>query len=172
MMRKTMLSGNYKRFSLNDALHFDMLQFMDDTVMLCNWQQQLLWRVRLGIAPSKFLRVVMGTSSKRLTYWIPLLDKLRKKLSVWNGKHISLGGRIVLLNLVLANLPIYPFSFFKAPKSIITQIIRIQRECLWGEGEDRRKLCWISWANLCRSKSIGGLDIKQCGLFNRVLLRK
>lgn len=42
---------------------------------------------------------------------------------------------MVLLNLVLNNLVVHFFSFYKAPKSVIKSIIKIQSVLLWGEIE-------------------------------------
>lgn len=35
---------------------------------------------------------------------------------MWQAKLLSQGGRLVLVNLVLSNLPLYYFLIFKAPK--------------------------------------------------------
>lgn len=51
----------------------------------------------------------------------------------------------MLLNSILANLPIYQFSFYKAPKIIVKEVIRIQRELLWGGVDGQSKMCWLSW---------------------------
>lgn len=47
---------------------------------------------------------------------------------------------MVLLNLVLNNLAIHFLSFYKAPKSIIKSIIKIQRVFLWGRIEKEEDL--------------------------------
>lgn len=60
-------------------------------------------------------------------------------------RNLSLGDRIVFINSVLSNLPIYFLSFIKAPRKVSKEIILIQR---------------------------GGLGIKDIHLFNLSLLGK
>jgi len=47
-----------------------------------------------------------------------------------------MGGRITLINSVLAALPIYLLSFFKIPKKVVHKIVSIQRKFLWGGQQD------------------------------------
>jgi hypothetical protein len=41
---------------------------------------------------------------------------LKKRFSGWKGKHLSVGGHLVVINLVLSSLPLYMMSFFSKPK--------------------------------------------------------
>lgn len=61
---------------------------------------------------------------------------------------------------------------FHGFKSIVKEIIRIQREFLWGGSEGQSKMCWLSWSKICRSKANGGLGVKHYEAFNLVLLSK
>ncbi|CAJ2658352.1 unnamed protein product [Trifolium pratense] len=97
---------------------------------------------------------------------------MMKRLNTWSGRQLSYGGRITLINSVLASLPVYFFSFFKAPKCVINQLVRIQRNFLWGGGLEDKKLCWVKWDQVCRAKEQGGLGVKNLELFNIALLSK
>jgi hypothetical protein len=57
----------------------------------------------------------IGRDSKKLGFWYPLLDRIKKKLLGWNSRNSSMGGRLILLKSVLSSIPAYFFSFFKAP---------------------------------------------------------
>lgn len=76
-----------------------------------------------------------------------------------------LGGRIALINSVLYSLPVYMFSFYKAPKKNLKTIVAIQRKFLWG-GDEELKICWVSWSKICLPKKERGLGIKNVELFN------
>lgn len=82
------------------------------------------------------------------------------------------GGRITLINLVLPSVSLYYFSFFKAPKKVIKELTRIQRNFLWGGSEEVRKTAWVSWSNICLPKESGGSGIRNMELFNISLLGK
>lgn len=100
------------------------------------------------------------------------MDKVRKRLSKWKGKLMSIGARVVVLNAILRNLPIFQFSFFKASKKVIQDIIKLQIVFLWGGGELKKKINWVSWSSICKPKKHGGLGVKDCVKLNLELLSK
>lgn len=63
------------------------------------------------------------------------MDNIIRRLNVWHNRFLSIGGRVVLLNSVLANILISFFLFYKALKVIVNEIIMLQRVFL---GVDRK----------------------------------
>jgi hypothetical protein len=47
---------------------------------------------------------------------------IKKRLSSWKGKHLSVGGRLTLINSVLSSLPMYMMSFFLIPKEVLKKL--------------------------------------------------
>jgi hypothetical protein len=127
---------------------------------------------RLGEIPFNYLGLPVGANPRRLSTWVPLVDYLKKRLSSWGKKHISLGGRIVLINSVLNAIPIFYMSFLKMPVQVVKVVTRIQREFLWGGVKGGRKLSWISWKMVCREKKNGGLGVRDVKVVNMSLLSK
>ncbi|XP_058783599.1 uncharacterized protein LOC131658308 [Vicia villosa] len=62
-----------------------------------------------------FLGIRLGSNHKRISWWKPLIDKLKDPLAAWKGRFLSFGGRITLVKSVLSSLSIFQLSFFKAP---------------------------------------------------------
>ncbi|KAL8523889.1 hypothetical protein ACS0TY_013738 [Phlomoides rotata] len=83
-----------------------------------------------------------------------------------------MGGKATLVQSVLSALPTYCLSFYKFPKITIREIKKLQREFLWGGCEVKRKIPWVAWGDICKSKEEGGLGLKEIGVFNRALLGK
>lgn len=78
---------------------------------------------KLGKNPFIYLDIPIGTNPMRIATWKqPIIGKNRERLSYWKSRHLSSGGRIVLINSVLSNLPIYFLSFFKAPNKVLKLI--------------------------------------------------
>jgi hypothetical protein len=71
--------------------------------------------------PFRFLGIPVGANPRRKATWSPILEIMRKRLSIWNGRHLSIGGRVTLINSVLSSLPLYFFSFYKAPICVIKE---------------------------------------------------
>jgi hypothetical protein len=122
--------------------------------------------------PFRFLGIPVGANPRRRATWIPIIESMKKRLSTWNGRILSIGGRVTLINSVLSSLPLYYFSFFKAPSCVIKELVSIQRNFLWGGREGERKMCWVSWERICQPKKLGGLGIKNLEIFNSSLLCK
>ncbi|XP_058770098.1 uncharacterized protein LOC131643795 [Vicia villosa] len=122
--------------------------------------------------PFKFLGIMVGSNPRRCASWSGVVSSLKKKLSVWKVRLLSIGGRVTLLNSVLSSIPIYTMSFFKAPVKIIKDIITIQSRFLWGGNIEKKSIAWVSWYNICKPKEEGGLGVKHIGYFNKALLCK
>jgi hypothetical protein len=77
---------------------------------------------RTGTIPFVHLGLPIVGDDQKLSFWKPVVDRITARLSSWNNKFLSFGGRLVLLKYVLSSLPVYFLSFFKAPTSIISSI--------------------------------------------------
>ncbi|MCH80186.1 LINE-1 reverse transcriptase like, partial [Trifolium medium] len=81
--------------------------------------------------PFRFLGIPVGANPRRKATWLPIIDKMKKRLSSWNGRHLSIGGRVTLINSVLSSLPLYFFSFFKAPACVIQDLNILKKSSIW-----------------------------------------
>lgn len=88
------------------------------------------------------------------------------------GETIIIRGSIVMLNVISNNIPIYYFSLYKVPKTIIQDIMKLQCIFLWGGDDESRKINWVSWSILCTTKKGVVLGVKYFERFNIALLRK
>jgi hypothetical protein len=61
---------------------------------------------------------------RRLTLaeWKLVEERLPKCLSSWKGKLLSLGGRLILINLVLSNMVLHMILFFLLPKGVLHKL--------------------------------------------------
>jgi len=82
----------------------------------------LVLSCRDGSVPFVYLGLPVGGKAHRLDFWKPLVLCIDSRLSGWKSKHLSLGGRLVLLKYVMSSLPVYALSFFKAPSGIVSSI--------------------------------------------------
>lgn len=121
--------------------------------------------------PFKFLGLPVGANPRRCSTWEPIVDSLKKRLAVWKGRYLSIGGRIALINSVLSSLPLY-FSFFKAPKKVLKSLVAIQRNFLWNGCGESQKINWVCWEKVCLLKDKRGLGVKNLEWFNHSLLAK
>ena len=93
-----------------------------------------LLQCRVGHLPFVYLGLPIGGNTRHLSFWEPIINRIKSRLSGWKSKHLSLGGRLVLLKSVLSSLSVYALSFFKAPAGIISSIESIFNCILLGGG--------------------------------------
>nr|KYP40220.1 Putative ribonuclease H protein At1g65750 family [Cajanus cajan] len=92
--------------------------------------------------PFNYLGIPIGVVARRRATWKPVIDKIKNKLAGWKNKTISLAGRICLINSILSAIPLYFLFFFRLPKTVLKEIISIQRKFMWGMDDKETKICW------------------------------
>eukprot|EP00253_Pinus_taeda_P006105 PITA_06105 len=110
--------------------------------------------------PSKYLGAPLSDSAIKQESWRTLLDKLDSKLSSWTFRALNLAGRLVLIKSVLQAMPLYLFSILAAPKGVLKAIRNLQRNFLWGSTSQNRKWALVKWTEFCKTKSEGGLGLR------------
>ena len=93
-----------------------------------------------GSWPIKYLGVPVSGSSIQVSTWLPLVEKINKRLDGWKGGALSLGGRLTLLNSCLSSIPIYSMSMYLLPKTILKKNRCDQEEILLARGESEEKI--------------------------------
>ena len=97
-------------------------------------------RCKVGKIPFLYLGLSIGGDPRRLSFWEPVVNRIKSRLSGWHSRFLSFGGRLILLKSVLTALPVYALSFFKAPAGIISSIESLLGDCgilimlCWGNG--------------------------------------
>ena len=114
---------------------------------------------KAGSLPSFYVcfPLCVGVASKALRSLV--IERMEKRLSLWKADYLSLGGRITLIKVVLANLPIYFMSMFRCPLEVNKRIEKLQRDILW-HGTGKKKSHLIKWSQVCKPKKEGGMGIR------------
>ncbi|GKU89448.1 hypothetical protein SLEP1_g3583 [Rubroshorea leprosula] len=137
-----------------------------------SWQTEMAYRLHCkeGELPFKYLGIPIGGNNRRKAMWQPMIQAVERKLASWKGRYLSMGGRITLINSVLSSLPVFLMSAYVIPKGTLLSIDKIRRRFLWGGGAEERKINWVSWRDVCKSKDEGGLGVRVLRKFNLALM--
>ena len=63
-------------------------------------------------------------------------------------------------------------SLFVIPRKVRIRLERIQRDFLWGDLGDKRKIHLVKWPDVCKAKNFGGLGLRRLNSLNQALLGK
>jgi hypothetical protein len=102
----------------------------------------------------------------------PVEDRFEKKLGCWQGKLLSYGDRLILINSVLTSLPMFMLSFLEIPKGVLKRLDFYRSRFFWQSDQSKRKYRLTKWNIICRPKDQGGLGIEVLEIKNRCLLSK
>jgi hypothetical protein len=65
----------------------------------------------VGLFPIKYLGVPVSTSRLKVVVWLKLEEKHAKKLEIWQGNSLSMGGRSVLINTATYHMSMFLIPF-------------------------------------------------------------
>lgn len=134
------------------------------------WVQAVIGCTRSDF-PVQYLGVPLTTKSPTRALFMPLIEKVERKLSGWKGKLISKGGRLQLVQAVLSAISVYHMMCFRLPQWVIQRIDKIRRLFLWGSSTDNnRAISLINCATACKPRKWGGLGISNLNITNISLL--
>ncbi|GJR05897.1 RNA-directed DNA polymerase, eukaryota [Tanacetum coccineum] len=122
--------------------------------------------------PFNYLGIMVGGNMSLVKSWDETIHKLKKRLSIWKLKTLSIGGRLTLLKSVLGSTPIYNLSLFKVPKSVLNKMENLRSNFFNGIQEGDRKIVWVKWIKVLAAKKFGGLGVSSFFALNRGLIAK
>jgi hypothetical protein len=109
------LSGLKINFHKSELFCFGEAQELID-------QYTKLFGCNPGALPMKFLGIPIHYRTLSNASWKRAEERFEKRLSSRKGKHLSIGGRLMLINSVLSSLPMYMMSFFAIPRGVLKKL--------------------------------------------------
>nr|GEU47948.1 RNA-directed DNA polymerase, eukaryota, reverse transcriptase zinc-binding domain protein [Tanacetum cinerariifolium] len=123
-------------------------------------------------APFLYLGSYVGGIMHKLHSWANIVDIVKRRLSRWKMKMLSVRGRLTLIKSVLGSMPIFHMSMFKVPSGILHNLESIRGKFSNGHEMLSNKASWTQWNKVLASKANGGLRISSLYALNRSLLFK
>ncbi|KAK6803130.1 hypothetical protein RDI58_000914 [Solanum bulbocastanum] len=111
-------------------------------------------------APITYLGCPLFIGRPKLIYFSELINKIVNRVTGWQSRILSYGGKATLIKHVLQSLPIHILSAISPPSSTIKQIQDIMADFFWGWRNDRKKYHWSSWRNLSFPYDEGGIEVR------------
>lgn len=83
------------------------------------------------------------------------MERVERRLVGWKVKFLSIGGRIILIQAVLSNLPVYFMLLYRCPMSVVNRLEKLRRDFLWQGNESKKKYHLVEWKAVCNYKKVG-----------------
>jgi hypothetical protein len=131
-----------------------------------------IFNCQVGLFSIKYLGMPISPSRLHVIDWTRLEEKLNKKLDIWQGSSLSIGGRSTLIKSSLSSTVIYHMPMFLLPKTSIERMEKIRRRLFWQWGKMKRKYHLVKWDIIYKAKKKGVLGLKNLRKLNIRLLCK
>lgn len=112
-------------------------------------------------SPLTYLGCPIYIGRQLVIYYSGLVAKVLARITGWQTKMLSYGGRAVLIKHVLQSLSIHLLSAVCPPQTTLKQIHGLMADYFWGWKNDRKKYHWASWKNLSFPYDEGGIGFRQ-----------
>ena len=120
----------------------------------------------------KYLGLPSMVGRKKLNFFNSIKLKVLSKISNWQSRMFSRGGKNVLIKAVAQAVPTYVMSAFKLPMGLCKDIQRAIARFWWRSKQNHRSIHWAKWESLCQVKCRGGLGFRDLTCFNQALVAK
>jgi hypothetical protein len=112
-----------------------------------------------GTLPFTYLGLPLSLTRPTVADYWPLVSRCERRL-VTVSSFLSQAGRLQLTNAVFSALPTFAMSTYLLPKTVIKQIDKFRKYCLWrGSDVNNKKPPKAAWKLVCDTKENGGLGV-------------
>ncbi|XP_074341885.1 putative mitochondrial protein AtMg00310 [Apium graveolens] len=102
-----------------------------------------------------------------------LKENLRDRIQGWEKKVLSKGGTEILLSTSAQTLLNYVMGVFLLPISLCQDLEKMMCKFWWHTNSSKdRGIYWLSWDNMSKKKSSGGMGFRKLHDFNIALIGK
>ncbi|KAL4370603.1 hypothetical protein AHAS_Ahas06G0082300 [Arachis hypogaea] len=101
-----------------------------------------------------------------------IVRRVQSKLKGWKTKCLSLAGRLTLAQSTISPILNYQMQHERVPKGVYRKVERLQRNFIWGDEPNKKRLHLIGWKTMCLPRHEGGLGFRKLSSMNDAFLIK
>jgi hypothetical protein len=103
----------------------------------------------IGAMSFTYLGLPLGTTKPQVSDFLPLISKCERRL-ISTSRFLSQAGRLQMTNAVLSALPTFHLCTFKMHKTVLHQIDKYRKHCLWrGADINAKTPPKAAWDSVC-----------------------
>ncbi|XP_071933944.1 uncharacterized protein [Coffea arabica] len=110
--------------------------------------------------PIRYFGCPLYAGRSKKVYYADTYNAVATRILSWKNQILSPGGRVVLIQSVLASMPIHLLAAASPPKRMLVALEKLFAKFLWGYSDSRDKFHWMRWADLCRPRDERGVGLQ------------
>ncbi|GKC15340.1 RNA-directed DNA polymerase, eukaryota, reverse transcriptase zinc-binding domain protein [Tanacetum coccineum] len=172
MMKNTHNDPQFRYHKGCKELKITHLCFADDLLVLCHGDANSVRAVKRILEEFSNVSGLIPSINKSTIFFGNVDSEEKQKIIAelpFNVGRLPLGVPLNATDSICIDLNSYLFIL---PKSVVKDIDKVLKGFLWCKGELRRGKAKVSWTNICKPKSQGGLGLKPFRPWNEVLIMK
>lgn len=114
----------------------------------------------VGSLPFTYLGAPIFKGRSKASYFQPIADRIKVKLSAWKASLLSIAGRVQLVKSVVQSMLIHTMTVYSWPISLLREIEKWIKNFIWSGDINKRKLVTVAWKKMCADLDEGGLGIR------------
>ncbi|KAG2276627.1 hypothetical protein Bca52824_059182 [Brassica carinata] len=127
---------------------------------------------KMGTFPTRYLGLPLSPKRISAATLQPFLERITSKLHSWTVKLLSFAGKVKMIYSVIYGMVNFWSSVFVLPKWFYAKVDSLCSGFLWKNSTSSAVGARVSWVNICKPKSEGGLGIRQLEEFEMVFRLK
>lgn len=121
-----------------------------------------------GSLPVRYLDLPLMTQAMRRQDYMPLVERIRNKISSWTSRYLSYAGRLQLISFVLMSIINFWAGVFRLPSKCMKELEQLCASFLWSGPDLKTSGAKVAWSEICKPKKEGGLGIRSLKEVNSV----
>lgn len=127
---------------------------------------------KIGTLPHTYLGLPLCNIKPKLEDYVLMLQRIESRL-LSSSTLLSSGDKLTLIRSVFTSMPTSFMCTLTIPKTVLKHTITYLMNCFWRKyGTQDRGSALISWEQVCKPKSHGGLGVLDLHTHNKSLLMK
>lgn len=107
--------------------------------------------------PFNYLGCSIYCGWKKIKYVSYIFKKIINKISGWQGRLLSPGGKAIIIKHILQSQTLHTFAALMPPVTVINEIEMQFANSFWGQRDGKNSYHWASWENMCFPTIEGGI---------------